>query len=144
MDYKKDCEERLRRYAKAEETLELLNKRLEKASMHGKPADISAIDFSKIGHSNMSKDALDELIEVQHILKQIHNIESEKEIIDKVLKNIKNDNKENYNFIQLKYIQDIPMNIVAEKLGYSDTSNKTIYKIKDRALKNFSLYFWGE
>lgn len=144
MDYKKDCEERLRKYAKADETLSILHERLEKMSMHGKPCDIKAIDFQKIGHCNMTSDALDDLVEVQHILKQINNLESEKEIINKVLKKIKSDNKEHYNFLQLKYIQDIPMNIVADKLGYSDRSSRTIYKIKDKALKNFAMYFWGE
>lgn len=141
MDYKKDCEERLRRYAKADETLEILNKRLNKLSMYGKPNELGAIDFSKVGHSSGSKEAFDTLMEAQHIIKQIHTIEDDKEIVAEVLNKVKSSSNEDYSFLNLKYIKNIPMSIVAEKLGYSDKSGKTIYKIKDRALKNFSLYF---
>ena len=141
MDYKKDCEERLRRYAKADETLEILNKRLNKLSMYGKPNELGAIDFSKVGHSSGSKEAFDSLMEVQHVIKQIQNLEDDKEIIAEVLDKMKKSHKEDYKLVDLRYLQNLPMSITAEKLGYSDTSLRTVYKIKDRALKTFAMYF---
>ncbi len=144
MDYKKDCEEKLRKYVKTEETLKLLHERLEKISMQGKPADISAIDFSKTGHSSMFSDAMQDLVEAKHILNQIHKVESEKEIVDKVLNLIKRDNKEDYDFIELRYFKNKSLEETISMLGYSNKSNKTVYKIKDRALNNFCMYYWGK
>ncbi len=143
MDYKKDCEERLRRYAKVDETLEILNDRLERVKMNGKPSNVKAIDFQKIGHCTMTTDALNDLVEANHILNQINKLNSDKEIIKKVLNKIKYNNSEDYTFIEYRYLKDLPMNIVSEKLGYSDNSSRTIYKIRERALKNFIMYYWG-
>ncbi len=142
MDYEKDCEERLRKYARTEETLAVLNKRLDKITMHGRPGDLKAIDFSKIGHCSMTSDAMQDLVEARHIMNQIHKVKDEKAIIDSVLDKVKKNNKEDMKFIDFRYLQGNPMERVNELLGYS--SPKVVYKIKDRALKNFTLYYWGE
>lgn len=143
MDYIKDVEERLRKYKNAEETIINLNNRLKKLSMRGCPREVSAVDFSKIGHGSCSNEAFNDLVEVQHLMKQINNIEDDKEIIENTLNIIKRDNKEDYDFIDLKYLQELPMDQVAVKLGYSSSSNRTIYSIKDRALSKFALLYWG-
>lgn len=141
MDYEKDCEERLRKYARTEETLAILNKRLDKITMHGKPGEIKAIDFSKIGHASMTSDAMQDLVEAKHILNQINRVKDEQEIIKIVLDKIKKNNKEDYKFIDFRYLQDYPLDKVNELLGYS--SPKVVYKIKERAIKNFVVYYWG-
>ena len=141
MDYKKDCEERLRKYARTEETLAVLEKRLDKVKLHGMPGELGAIDFGKIGHCSMTSDAMDDLIEAKHLMAQINRVRDEKEIMDIVLDKVKKNNKEDYKFIDLRYFQNYPMSIVSEKLGYSDNSTRTIYKIRERAIENFELYF---
>lgn len=141
MDYEKDCEERLRKYARTSETLAVLEKRLDKIKMHGCPGELSAIDFGKIGHCSMTSDAMQDLIEAKHLMAQINKVKDEKEIMDIVLEKVKKNNKEDYKFIDYRYLQENPMDKVNEMLGYS--SPKVVYKIKDRAIKNFELYFWG-
>ncbi len=144
MDYKKDCEERLRKYAKFDETISFLEARLSKVKLHGKPGEIKAIDFSKIGHASMTSDAMQDLMEAKHIMNQINKVKEEKEIIDLVLNKIKRNNKKDYKFIENKYFKNLSIEETSINLGYSSSSLKTIYKIKDRALNNFCTYFWGE
>ena len=69
---------------------------------------------------------------------------SEEELIRDTLEIIKNEDEEDYNFISFKYFDKLSMDQVAFKLGYSQSSNHTIYSIKDRALCKFALYYWGE
>ena len=144
MDYKKDIEERLIKYSHAEETLKNLNNRLNKLSLRGCPRELGAIDFSKIGHGTMSNEAFNDVIEVQHILKQINKIKIEEELIRDTLEIIKNENEEDYNFISFKYFDKLSMDQVATKLGYSQNSHHTIYSVKDRALSKFAYLYWGE
>ena len=144
MDYKKDCEERLIKYSNIEETLKNLNNRLNKLSMRGCPRDVNAVDFSKIGHTSGGNEALNDMVEVQHILKQINKLKIEEELINDTLQIIKNECEEDYKFINYKYLDKLSMDQVANKLGYSQNSHNTIYSIKDRALAKFAFYYWGE
>ena len=81
---------------------------------------------------------------MQHIIKQIDKIKDEKEIIHNILAKIKIKNKEEYKFIELRYLQDNTLEDTARILGYSSNSKHTIYSIKDKSLKKFAMYFWGE
>ena len=109
--------------------------------MNGRPGGIKAIDFQKIGHCSMTSDAMSDLVEAKHIITQINKLKDEKEIISTVLNKVKNNSKEDFKFIDYRYLQDNSLEKTNELLGYS--SLKTIYKIKDRALTNFIMYYWG-
>lgn len=143
MDYFKDAEERLKKYSNASQTLDNLKLRLERIKLNG-PKDIKAVDYSKIGKSNFSRDALNELVEAQHITRQIVKLESEVLVIDKILEQIKEKSLEQYKFINLRYVENKNLDKVAADIGYSSNSKHTIYTLRDNALKSFVTLYWGE
>lgn len=143
--YQKDAEEKLRKYATIEITLSNLNKRLKKLQMISAPRDITAVDFSRVGNgSSRRKDAIDELMEVRTLTQKINELQNEQETITDVLDQIKNTNKENYNFICFRYLENNSIEDTADLLGYSKSSNHTIYSIKEKALDNFLWLYYGE
>lgn len=144
MDYFKDIENKLKEFSMIDEKLLLLNERLNKAQMRGCPKDITAIDFSKIGHGSGGNEAMHDLVEVQHILKQIKKVEDEKEIINNILNIFKTNYQEEYNFIRVRYLENNTMDETATKLGYSINSKQSLYALKDRSVNRFLGYYWGE
>lgn len=148
MDHKiyiKDAEEKLRKYSTMEETLKNLRKKLEKLKYSSSPKEITAVDFSRVGNgSSKRKDALEEFIEIKQLIKKINQLQGEQELISDVLEQIKNTNKENYDFICLRYFDNNSLQQTSELLGYSMNSHSTIYTIKDNALDNFIWFYYGE
>ena len=67
-------------------------------------------------------------------------------IVNNILKQIDKEDETLGKFIQLKYIEGQKkksMRKIAAELGYSEDSNDTIYNIKNKALREFAIRYFG-
>lgn len=139
MDYEK-IEKKLRNFKSYDFTLEMLAKKLDRIKMNG-VRDITAVDFSKVGHgSGGSPSAEDDLIKAKELIDTINFIEMERDYITDVVNQIRKESEEQYRFIDLYYFNAKSITDVAEELGYSPNSKKTIYFIKKKVLEKCSIY----
>lgn len=136
MEREKKIEKRLREYPNIDFKLSLLSQKLERVKMKGSPRDISAVDFSKVGHgSGANGNAETILKETQDILNEINELEFEKQILGQILEHVKKEDYTFYKFIDLYYFKNLRIQDVSEGLGYSYLSKKTIYNIKNNLEK---------
>ena len=147
MNYIKESEEVLKNHGKLDKALKNLKKRQEKLLYKTQPKELGAIDYSKpaIQHTDYSEDAINQMCELADINKQIQETEEEMKLVKNILEDIKLQDILLYSFIEVKYIDKpkLGMRDVAGELGYSTESNYTIYKIKDKAIKEFALRYFG-
>lgn len=147
MNYLKESEKILENYRKLYTALANLKERQEKLVRSGMPGEVKAIDYSKpaIQHQAYSKDTINQLCEVATVSNEIKETKKEMKLVSKILKQIKKEDEILYKFLAIKFIKKpkISMKKIAEELGYSPDSNDTIYKIKERALTEFSILYFG-
>lgn len=147
MDYIKESEEILKNHRKLNNALNNLNTRKHKLFLKGVPQDIRGIDYSRpaIQHTDYAESTINQMLEMIEINKQIAETQEEMQLVDNILKAIKEEDKELEKFLRLKYITEYKKSMaeIADVLGYSKESRKTIYNIKDRALKEFAIRYFG-
>lgn len=147
MNYIKESEEVLKNHRKLYSALQTLNKRKTKLIYKTAPKIPGAISYDNpaIQHMDYSEDTINDICEIMDINRQIKETEEEMKIVNNILKEIKEDDEVLEKFIQLKYIKEYKksMGEIAQELGYSPESNKTIYNIKSRALKEFVVRYFG-
>ena len=89
------------------------------------------VDFSRVGRGSGARgNAQTILKEAQDVINQITNLEMEKGLIEQILSQLKKEIPEYYKFVELYYFNNNPIQQVAEEMGYSYNSKKTIYNIK--------------
>lgn len=147
MNYIKESEEVLKNHGKLNKALKNLEKRQEKLLYKTQPKEIGATDYSRpaIQHTDYSEDAVNQICELADINKQIQETEEEMKLVKNILEDIKLQDMLLYDFLKIKYIEKpkLGMREVAEELGYSPESNKTIYSIKHKAIKEFAIRYFG-
>jgi hypothetical protein len=147
MNYIKESEEILKNYRKLNSSLNYLQNRKNKIVKKGFPRDVAGIQYDKpaIQHQDYSESTINQMCEIMEINSQIEETQSEMELVSDILKEIKKEDELLYKFIQLKYITDYKksMKEIAVLLNYSENSNHTIYDIKNRAVKEFSILYFG-
>lgn len=147
MNYIKESEEILKNYRKLNSALNYLQNRKNKIVKKGFPKEGAGIQYDKpaIQHQNYSESTINEICEVMEINSQIEETQSEMELVSNILKEIEKEDKLLCKFIKLKYITDYKksMKEIAGLLNYSENSNHTIYDIKNRAIKEFSILYFG-
>lgn len=147
MNYIKESEEILKNYRKLSTSLNYLQKRKMKVIKKGFPKDAGGIQYDKpaIQHQDYSESTINQMCELMEINAQIEETQKEMELVSGILKEIKKDDELLHKFIELKYITDYKksMKEIARLLNYSENSNRTIYDIKNRAIKEFSILYFG-
>ncbi len=147
LDYIKESETILKNCRKLLIAIKNLEARRSELLKKGGPKELKAQSYSKpsIQKFNYSEDTFNQMCEVADLNNQIKETKREVILVNKILKQIKKEDEQLYNFIKIKYIKEpkISMSSIAEKLGYSPDSNDTIYKIKERALKEFAILYFG-
>lgn len=147
MNYIEESEEILKNYRKLNSSLNYLQKRKNKIVKKGFPKDAGGIQYDKpaIQHQNYSESTINQMCEIMEINSQIEETQNEMELVSNILKEIKKEDELLYKFIQLKYVTDYKksMREIAVLLNYSENSNHTIYEIKNRAIKEFSILYFG-
>ena len=147
MNYIKECEEILKAHRKLYFALETLEKRRSKIIENGVPKDIAAIDYDKVAiqHMDYSEDTMKDIYQLLDINGQIKETKEEMKLVDDILEDIDNEKPELCKFLKLKYITDYKKSVgeIAKILGYSQESTKTIYNLKNEALKGFAIRYFG-
>lgn len=147
MNYIKESEEILKNYRKLNSSLNYLQNRKNKIIKKGFPKDVAGIQYDRpsIQHQDYSESTVNEICEVMEINSQIEETQNEMELVKNILREIEKEDKLLYEFIKLRYITDYKksMKEIAGLLNYSENSNHTIYDIKSRAIKEFSILYFG-
>ena len=111
------------------------------------PKELGVVDYSRpsIQKQNYSDDTIAQICEITQINNQIKETENDMEIIEKILEQIKKEDKILEKFLILKYIEKPHYNLgkISKELGYSEDSNHTIYDIKNKALREFAIRYFG-
>lgn len=147
MNYIKECEEILKTHRKLYFALQTLTNRKNKIIERGIPAELSGIDYSRpaIQKFDYSEDIMKDIYELMDVNAQINETKEEMKLVDDILEDIEKENSELCKFLKLKYITDYKKSIgeIAKILGYSQESTKTIYNLKNEALKGFAIRYFG-
>lgn len=147
MNYIKEAEDILKNYRKLNESIENLKNRRNNLIYKSRPKELGAVDYSKpsIQRQNYSNDTLTQICEITQINKQIKETEADMKIVESILKQIKKEDKTLERFLTLKYIERPKDNLgkISKELGYSEDSNHTIYDIKNKALREFAIRYFG-
>lgn len=147
MNYIKEAEDILTNHRKLRDSLKNLENRKEHILYKSRPKELGAIDYSKpsIQKHSYSDDTINQICEIAQINNQIKETEADMQIVENILKQIKNENSILEKFLTLKYIEKPKENLgkISRQLGYSEDSNHTIYDIKNKALREFTIRYFG-
>lgn len=147
MNYIKESEEILKNHRKLNTSLNNLYNRRNKIIKSGFPRELMGISYDKpeVQHTDYSESTLNEICEIMEINAQISETKEEMQLVNDILEQIKKEDDILEKFIRLKYITDYKksMREIARKLNYSENSNHTIYDIKNKALKEFTILYFG-
>lgn len=147
MNYIKEAEDILKNHRKLNDSIKNLNARKNNIIFKGTPRELGSVDYSKPGiqKQNYSDDAIMQMCEIVQINNQIKETEAEVEIVNNIFKQIKKEDEILEKFLKLKYIEEPKNNLreISKKLGYSEDSNHTIYDIKNKALREFAIRYFG-
>lgn len=147
MNYIKESEEILKNHRKLNTSLNNLYHRRDKIVKSGFPRELMGNSYEKpnIQHTAYSDSTINEVCEIMEINAQIEETKEEMQLVNDILEQIKVEDDVLEKFIRLKYITDYKRSIreIASKLNYSENSNHTIYDIRNRALKEFAILYFG-
>ena len=145
MNYIKEAEDVLNNYRKLKSSINNLKKRKQVILDKGKPRELGAIDYSKpvVSKQGYTDDTLNQICEITQINYQIKDTEAEIKVIAKILKEIREENEVLANFLILRHIERKDLKTIAKELGYSEESNHTIYDIRNRAIREFAIRYFG-
>lgn len=147
MNYIKEAENILINNRKLNDSLKNLNNRKKYLIFKSQPKEIGGIDYSKLAiqKHNYSDDTLSQICEITQIDEQIKETEAELKIVNDIIEQIKSEDETLEKFIKLKYIERPKDNlrVISRELGYSEDSNHTIYDIKNKALREFAIRYFG-
>lgn len=147
MNYIKESEEILKNHRKLNTSLNNLYHRRDKIVKSGFPRELMGNSYENpnIQHTAYSDSTINEVCEIMEINAQIEETKEEMQLVNDILEQIKVEDDVLEKFIRLKYITDYKrsMREIASKLNYSENSNHTIYDIRNRALKEFAILYFG-
>ena len=147
MNYINEAENIIKNFRKLQDCIENLEKRKNNLLKKGSPKIIQGIDYSKpaIQKQAYSEDTFQEICELMQLNNDIQQTEADIELINNILNQIKKENEILEKFIRIRYIEKPKASLskIAGDLGYSEDSNHTIYEIRNKALKEFAIRYFG-
>lgn len=146
MNYIKEAEKYLYHYRDLNVSIENMNKEISKLITSSGPKDISAMQYDVTCVSSSSQDeAMNVLFKIKTLTNSKEQTEKELSKIDNILKEIsKEKGSELYGQILKKwYIEKVPKEDIAKAIGYSNSSRRSIYTLKGKAIRKFAIRFFG-
>lgn len=120
---------------------ESLKARLERAKLKGKPKGLTsgkaADGYGRSGYFDDTLNDMLEVIELKRALEKTEDLLSDVEAALNVL------DKRHKKILELWYFRKASKERIAEDLGYSEASMRTIYSLHNRALFEFSVIYFG-
>lgn len=139
INYFAEAEKTLRARGYLDAALENLERRRERIVARGGPAGYPSPDFSKPYSSTSSvNDALADCLELSEVVREIEETREERDEIDAVIAQLDEGDRE---IVTLWYIQRKSKDEIAEAVNYS--SPTTIYDLRNKAVAQFALLFFG-
>lgn len=145
MNYIREAEDVLNNYRKLKSSIDNLERRKQIILNKGKPRELGAIDYSKpvVSNKGYTDDTLNQICEITQINSQIKDTEAEINVITKILREIRKENEILAKFLILRHIERKDLRTISKDLGYSEESNHTIYDIKNKAIREFAIRYFG-
>lgn len=147
MNYIQEAERIMKDYRKLIDSVKNMKKRKNILSMRGVPSENTQANYSKekTSGNKYANDTINELCEISQLNIQIKETEAEIQFISEILKQIKLENETLEKFLKLRYIEmpQVQLKKIAAEIGYSEDSNHTIYEIKNKALREFAIRYFG-
>ena len=142
MDYFKEAETVLFSRKKLDIALYDLRAKLEFVLESDKPKEPSAIDYKR-GFSDRAyvNSTLEDLLKVSELSRRVKRTERKIADIDRALSRI--ENKQHRDILKFWYIEGLKMDDVAGELGYSPFSKQSLYNLRNEAVFEFALYYFG-
>ncbi len=141
MNYIEEAKTLLESVPHLEQAIKNLSARLERVAVKGKPNEVGSIDFSKtFSDSHALNDTLNELLEVNRLRKEILTTEWRLQDILDVLAQLEESER---SILELWYVKGLSKEKIAEELHYSASSVKEIYKLRNKALFDFAVLYFG-
>jgi hypothetical protein len=147
MDWIREAESVLRHYRDLTYALKNLNHQIARLTWKGTPHELTAAPIDQVGvsGSGYSDDAMN--IAYQLMMLQQSKKETQEEIkrIDNILAGLDDaPGCENYSqVLKYRYIEQYPMEEVAGLLNYSANSRRSVYGIKNQAIRKFAVRYFG-
>ena len=139
MNYFKAAEQDLSAVPVLKKALTNLKRRQDRLSKSGCPPEDMKIDYSKpYVDTKEVNDTLAEMISLTEVKREIKDTESKIEEIEEVLNQLK---KEHKIILVMWYIEKRGKDAITETLNYE--SNKSIYNLRNRAVAEFALLYYG-
>lgn len=139
MDYVKEAENYLRHYASLKKSVEHAQYMIERLTYKSRPREVGAAQNDVTGvAAQCPGNTLQEMYELQRW--QSVREESLHEIghIERLLEGM--DEKER-RILEMWYVQKMDKLDIAQEMGYE--TRKSVYEIRDRGLKSFSVFLFG-
>lgn len=142
MDYFKEAEAVLSSRRKLDVALFDLREKLGFALKSDRPKEPSAIDYKR-GFSDRAyvNSTLEDLLKISELSRRVKRTERKIADIDRALSRI--ENKQHRDILKLWYIDGLKMEDVAGELGYSPFSKQSLYNLRNEAIFEFALYYFG-
>lgn len=142
MDYFKEAETVLFSRKKLDIALRDLRSRLEFVLESDKPKEPSAIDYQRaFSDRAYVGGTLEDLLKVSELSRLVKRTERKIADIDRALSRI--ESKQRRDILKFWYIEGLKMDDVARKLHYSPSSKRSIYNLRNEAVFEFALYYFG-
>lgn len=144
LNYIREAENRLWYYRDLQRSVDEMSQRIGKLISKAGPADLSAMVLDGSGvHSQRVDDTLNILFEIQKLTELRKETKEALSEIDSVLTRINGepDCKFYGTVLRMWYIERIPKEDIAEKIGYS--SRRSVYQIRARAIRKFAVMLFG-
>lgn len=141
MNYIEESKTLLESVPSMEQAVKNLRTRLDRASLKGKPGEVGSIDFSKgFSDTKALNDTLEDMLEVNRLSKELTATKWKLQDIYDVLDQLEDEEKL---ILELWYVKGLPKEEIAEELHYSPSSLKGIYSLRNQALFNFAILYFG-
>ncbi len=141
MNYIEETKTLLESVPHLEQAIQNISHRLERALMKGRPNEVGSIDFSKtFSDSKVLDDTLDDLLEVSRLRNELMATKWKLQDIYDILDQLESEEKL---ILELWYIKRLPKEKIAEAVHYSPSSFKSIYSLRNQALFNFAMLYFG-
>lgn len=145
MNYIREAEKYLYYYHDLYKSLEQINREIYRLIGKAGPHDITAVNYEQVktNPSPGQDETINILFQIQKLLENREKTKQELEKIDELLQEISRDpGCELYGEILRKwYIEKMPKEEIAEKLGYS--SRQSIYDLRAKAIRKFAVRLFG-
>lgn len=146
MNYIREAENYLRYYRELQQSILHANRMIAKLTWQGAPRDAGAVNMDVTGiRASKPVNTLNQIYQLQKWQEMRERTQVEIDKVEESLSVVSVDpGCERYrDVLVMWYVDKLDKEAIAEEIGYSQTSRKSVYEIKNRAIKKFAVSLFG-